>query len=387
MKSVDDSLSRKEVIEYLRNLQKQVEVQATSSGINLWVLWGALGLIVWTALDSQGMQGLASQLRPILLIFEASIYLFILVLAKKVTSDGELRFARGAFVSQRPQLGMLRALIIGAPSVLEFALYERTLGSFLLASYAAILFLDEFVQWIGTGENSDQPKNVAVVGWLSYVVLAVFWAGCASIAYQCYLHLPAFFISASLDNVKALLLLLASYWLMLLILARAIAGASDEWTYDLETRLILGTISVTAALAKIEHRSFGAPLAPAIEAQLSELDRLEAIVHASVELLKTAISDIEKISPQYEIERSGRLDQHLAPVTAAISGLESASNELETIVARLAIPLNAFGNSQARKYQAKLKEATTERLSRVKRFKGNVRALEMSARSVIAKGE
>lgn len=47
----DEPVSRTEVVEYLRNLQKAEEIAAKKSGINIWVIWGGLGMILWQFAD------------------------------------------------------------------------------------------------------------------------------------------------------------------------------------------------------------------------------------------------------------------------------------------------------------------------------------------------
>lgn len=268
MEQETEKTTKKEIIDYLRNLQKATEVRARLSGINIWVLWGAFGLVVWTAMGKFGSIDIRNAAGIVVHLCEISVILYHVFFMGDSNEDStEIRFTPSSVASDSnlPKVWLLFVLWIGLPFLLDGIFYRLTFFNGFLICVVIVGLCIQLSHWImrkPVGESPHTlPPSPIVKKFLGIFLIVIY----IILVAQAGTDVAKFFPSLNLEGARFVLLITVGYWLIYLLLARTLQGNGDKWTYTLEKRLLLGSISTEDALASIEHRAFGSRLSTVIE--------------------------------------------------------------------------------------------------------------------------
>lgn len=322
-----DSTVRKEIFEYLRNVQKETEIRARLSGINIWILYGAMGFIVWSLLDQSAKP--PSDTVVHLAVFAcqlAFMYLFLLALSSTRDDETEVRF-RPAWMASQTNLSKLWCAKFGwlaIPYVVSAWLYGLTLST---ASVSVMMVLSIVFELYGNTASEaasmlSPSKEERIYPAVLYGIIGV------AVLYE---NRETIWLLYELNrsDVKTLILLIVLYFLFGLLITRSIANVADAWTYALEKKLLLGLCTNAEALATIESNSIGARLLKVIETRRRNVSSSEQAIGVAMSQVDQRMGEIEKISPDYRHERMAQYTAVAAPVGQEIGRFENAISALQ----------------------------------------------------------
>lgn len=111
--------------------------------------------------------------------------------------------------------------------------------------------------------------------------------------------------------------------------------SSTQWTYDLETDILLGTVSLDTALRRIEHRALGPKLEDVMNKFFDDLDKkideLENCLTESEKQLEPA----KKIPKEFPAEIDARINEAVANSKPKTIELQADIKEFSTYIENL----------------------------------------------------
>lgn len=270
---------KKEIFDYLRNRQKAAEIEAKVNGINLWVLAGAISIIAWQLLGSLE-QTFWSQPEAILRTLLCTEGLYILSSWGSVhRRQQEVRYSQTKLADiESPFLVLLHGTSLLLPPLLSLIYVGKTLGSIILGLFGLVIVITSIMA-IGSrlfylrAKTEKFPKpdfEPTTRGEMIFVILsgvAFSMAVLEQIKFG-WEHRGIM----SVTFAKQLALLAALYLLALLIVIRKLRSNRIAWTYELETELLLGSITAEVAARRIEHRALGPRLQDVMDRFFDDLD-------------------------------------------------------------------------------------------------------------------
>ncbi|MGB7651521.1 MAG: hypothetical protein WBL62_10065 [Gallionella sp.] len=302
----DDALAdRKEVFDYLRNLQKAEEIAAKRSGISVWVIWGALWFVTWKILENTGFT---------LSVFKWSLDLVIIsqILATLFISspiqdigDGP-RFLNLRFfsISEAPSLLLMTFLWSIAPSAIEIYLFGFSLLNIVVGGILISLF--GYGVWLEFADTKRRfPKPTFRTS--SSIKLTLIW--CLTVIVFCVMCFPSpltYRLLIGSEAGKYLILTISFFWLIYVLLETHQKHYNDAWTYRTERELLLGTITSEAALRRIEQRYLGEKLSSVIDGYWDEVAIEMTATKVLIDKFKTDSAEIQKIPKEYPNEIKSR---------------------------------------------------------------------------------
>ncbi|OIJ43468.1 hypothetical protein [Massilia timonae] len=330
-----EPISRKEIFDYLRNVQKETEIRARLSGINIWVIFGAMGVIVWALLDPT--KSILSEkvflwATVICQIFIVTINLGVAVRVQGSRSD--LRFLP-AWMASRTDLALFWATlyaIFSAPFIVCGVLWGFTVGTAVFSLVMSLLILSEL---FGKADHEDANRLFGKSKSSKIFAVGFFFVILFSIVYDNVLLWTDPDNWLSRLEVKTVFLIVALYFLLLLLNQRKLADNLDAWTYELEKKIILGLCTNEEALRAIENQQLGARLISVIEKKKSSLVSKGVQLEKELESMRLAISNIEKISREYMHERRAQHAAATKAVENSLSELEGEFKNLESFSKKL----------------------------------------------------
>jgi hypothetical protein len=297
--------NKKEIIDYLRNKQKAAEIESKVNGVNIWVILGAIGIVIWQFLGTYDL-GLGFPLQLFLkacLITEA---VFVLVNAKipiPIATSKEVRFkAYSNNQHEYPFLTLFTQSLIAIPPAAFIAKFGWSFSSVVLLalnlavliaftySYGRLIFVRKRKRFIPKSQLAPEVKPMA---WIAISLCALMFAVVIIELMSIFRHLDLI----TEHSVKVTLIALAAFWLTYLLLCRHRQLFSDSWVYDLESELVLGVTTASEAIKILEHRLLGPKLSGIIEDFFHELNGKLDGLENRVEQLK---KDVKRIEELYE---------------------------------------------------------------------------------------
>lgn len=252
---------KKEVFDYLRNKQKAAEIEAKVNGINLWVLLGAVGFVSWQLVGSvnSDIWGHHETLLQVLM-FAQAIYLFNWASRPTGGIRDDVRYSsvRLSEISA-PFLRAIEGLLLLVPPALFFLTIEKTLAAGFLTLFGLLSVITSIVA-IGSQFGSEKveaerfPKPSFGITRKAHITTGIVFIGCfLLVAADQVVALLAQVNLNSAESIRSLGLMATLYLLILVALQRTAQNHGLHWTYELETDLLLGSVSPDAALRRIEH--------------------------------------------------------------------------------------------------------------------------------------
>jgi hypothetical protein len=332
-----------DIFGYLRNRQKAAEIEAKVNGVNLWVLIGALGVILWTLLNSLESRPLVdiNAIARSLLVAEA-LFLLTVLSSRVLNSRIDLRFSTDPIADMaNPYLMLLMGLFLLLPPG-------------LLTAFSGLSFSVVFLGIVGAGIATGS------IAALSKLVLEQKPGGdrfpnaefgptprrrTATDLVICGLVLAVFFEQVSwfassdppLDFGigKQLCLIAAAYLLVAIAIDRKFESHSLAWTYQLETELILGSISPEVALRRIENKGLGRSLEDEMNKFLDDFDRRHLTLESLLKSCKGKLASVEEVPTDFPAERAARKRSATEEACNLLSALKSDCGELGKYLRKL----------------------------------------------------
>lgn len=327
---MDKEVSRKDVIDYLRNQQKAEEIRAKLTGINVWVLWGALAIVLWQllngALPERWNDALAIYLH---LTIASQLAISFIAPAINKQSSSELRYqSRYIFSdSEAPILFVAQLLWMLVPSAAYWTLFGWSVGSALIGgSLLVVLFGGAVTELMGRhgrfpAPTFERPPNE----WR--VMYPIFLLAVLVVLVYEVKDLLRLMPTFNVELMKSLLAALSAYWLLSLLLKQHHLHFRDAWTYRLERDLLLNLISVDDALRGIENRTLGARVSDVMADFWRDLENRQKILKERISTLREVAREIGEIPKDYKDEIRARAQAVSAPANEAVSALFDAHEE------------------------------------------------------------
>jgi hypothetical protein len=306
---------KKEILEYLRNRQKAAEIESKINGINLWVLLGAIALVSWqfiSALSQEMVLDVEVALR--FLLCAQCLYFINFTISGNIDNRDEVRFHRtGGMATDSAFNRIMLGVFLAIPPTISLVYVGWSFGAIILMGLAlafiavGVEILLAFLKKPGIGPDKF-PK--AYIGSSSrgrlQTNLIMLLVICLVFGEQIFL-IRAKLPQMSLEFAKVIALLVVLYLLVLAAVERQQRNASIDWTYELETELVLESIAPEVALRRIEHRALGRRLQDVMDGFFDEMDGNFAVLEAAIAVCAEQVDEARKIPVQYSVERSARL--------------------------------------------------------------------------------
>jgi hypothetical protein len=334
---------RKEVLDYLRNQQKAAEIEAKMNGVNVWVLLGAIAVVAWqlTSVPSARLWN-DQELTARTLVSALALHMLSSFFGRSSGERDELRYSRTNLSEmESPFLVLLQGVLIFLPPAALWVLTGKGVGvvvlSFLgllfivLSAIAVLKPLFSVSQERGRFPKPEfgLTKRANVAGTLVFGVLFLVALG------EQINHFLSVQSGMPIDEAKAIVLLAVLYLLALITVGRKQQNDSIAWTYDMETDLILGTITPEVAIRKIENRRLGPRLQDVVDRFLDDLDQRFAEVDSKLLECTEKINAAKEVPEQYPAERAARLKSASEDVATRIDSLAADCKEFRDYLAKL----------------------------------------------------
>jgi membrane protein YdbS with pleckstrin-like domain len=334
---------KKEIIDYLRNQQKAAEIEAKVNGINIWVLIGAVAVVIWKLLSTVNSNFWQHQelILRVLICFEACYLINILCFSGHIIRDDVRYSSWRPSNMESPFLMLVIGILFFLPPGLFLLLVGLSLSALYIGMFGLIFFItggvaiaSVIIDRKGKPQRFPEPKfeQTRQSDMLSSLIAAVFLIfviadQAASLRNQ--------FSVVSVEIAQALSLIVALYLLLIVMIRRKLKSHSIRWTYELETDILLGIISPDVALRRIEHRALGPRLQDVMDNFFDELDRKFTELDSLRESCHSQLNSVNEIPMQYKLERSARLNEACAMPQAHIKELLSDCCEFSEYLQKL----------------------------------------------------
>jgi len=334
---------KKEILDYLRNKQKAAEIESKVNGINLWVLLGAIALVLWSLLDSFGGEGrLDWEISLRALVCAGCLYFLGFAISGSVAARDEIRFYRSGLMRvEAAIIFVVIGLLLFAPPALALHHFGAD-GSTVMMLVFGLTFAFIGVEGLfnalkphsrqqekfprPTFDSSVRSRNATNV-----IMAAVF---CAALCYQLFVVREK--ISALMPGqIKTVLLLVTLYLLVLIALDRKKKISDIDWTYEMETDLVLGFVTPAQALRRIEHRALGPRLQEVMDNFFDELDKGFSSFHAALQACSEQLALAQDIPEDYKVERASRIKSASQEPSQIIEKIDSDVKEFSAYLEKL----------------------------------------------------
>ncbi|WP_372716872.1 hypothetical protein [Immundisolibacter sp.] len=334
---------KREILNYLRNRQKAAEIEAKVNGINLWVLLGAIAFVIWQLIPSlQTDIGAHKDLILRVLLCTEAIYLTSLFMSPTTGISEEVRFTSQP--SHDTGSALLR-IVTGAFLLFPPALFSLVIGksfSALLTGLFGLAFLGFGIFSIAKQLANNEPEvarlpkphfnptrrsDVIVTIVTGLLFLLAITEQLSAISMQ--------IGSADTNILKALALIASLYILVLISIRRLLRNQSLLWTYELETDLLLESISPEIALRRIEHRALGPRLRDVMDRYFDDLDKIFSELDVLTTECKAKLAEIPDIPSRYAAERAARIDTAISGPKSRIDAILQECRELSKYLDKL----------------------------------------------------
>jgi len=308
---------KKEVIDYLRNKQKAAEIESKVNGINLWVLMGAISIVLWQMIDVASPLMLTQRENALrVLMFSEAAYLFFWQCSPTRGVRNDLRYTSSGSVSaDSPVLSIVEGLWLLVPSVLSFWLVGKSLSASILGLFGFMWVVSGVVALVskfrgGSGDQERLPTPLLALTARSDIVGdLVFGAAYIFVIVDQVVEFSGQVNVLEKEAVKFFSLLAVLYVLIVIAIRRKRASHSINWTYELETDLLVGSVSPEVAIRRIENLALGPRLQDVVDRFLDEVDNRFAAFDKSMEKFGEALAVVSDIPKDYPSERTARIKE------------------------------------------------------------------------------
>lgn len=320
--------SRKEIFDYLRNVQKQTEVKARLSGINTWVLYGAIGFIVWTLLDPSKFKISEYVFNFSVFICELIVIFIYLLKAWNVgPRENDLRY-RPAWMASQTNLSKhwtAKFILYAIPFIISGISWGFQPSSIIIPLIMVGLIVSELFE----KTDYEDAKFLTPATKERWMASATFTILIGLIVYDNFKLFAPLKSLVGVVDLKIMMLIIVLYFLLLLLNNRGIADNSDAWSYSLEKKLLLGLCTSSEAILIIESHELGARVLKVIESKRIGLVNKAELATQTVAEMSIKILDINSISRQYVHERAAQFSKFADPVERNLQEFEKALEQFK----------------------------------------------------------
>lgn len=349
-------VEKKEVLDYLRNKQKAIEIEAKVNGINLWVLLGAISVVSWNLLGSLHSDAWTQRETISRALLCEIAFLFIIFIASQNSETrDEIRYAISKPADlESPFLLILLGVFLASPSALYFisvkpgpidSFFEfgspfisaLTIGLFgIVAIPVGVICL---ISRIFAGETKYEgllePSFVSTRRESATHTLFIVSCLLAALIDQAS-KLHGQFLSLSPDEARVVAQIVALHLLAIITITRLATSQEINWTYEMETDLVLGTISPDVAIKRIENKALGPRLQDVMNKFLEQLDEKLSSIDTQLSELKTQFQSIEATPREATIKRAKQIQEAIETPIKQIDSAEKDCEDLEKYLKKLA---------------------------------------------------
>ena len=343
---------RKEIFDYLRNQQKRDEIESKINGVNVWVLVGAIAFLVWQLIEKYGT---SIWNKPALIVRSILCAVLTAIIIEAMNSSDpktdEIRYVRWSKYSYPlAPLQFLSGLLMFSPALYgwfifgsEIATISLTLLCGVSLVYSFVLFYNDIsLKFNGIQRVPKLPFASPRSRLIKYtiILMAIFLA---ALGEQCWYLMNE--IKASGAHGKEYLSILSLtgtlYLLFLILISRGHKLQAANWTYELETQLLLNEITTDFAANRIEEQTLGRAFQPIKDGFFRDLDNKLIAFNQSI---VNRVALVQEISTQLEVsheERAIKLDEATSESKNILVELKRLCDELGTNLNELDNPRNA----------------------------------------------
>lgn len=382
---------KKEILDYLRNLQKAQEIDAKVKGINIWVLLGALALVLWQLIATLNTPiWLQNTLVLRTLILSEAAYLLMWFAGGRLHAvHEEIRYKSDDKESTFESF--LEALIFLTPTGLFVLLVERSWSAIVLLIFGIMLTVNAVDSIVSNlfkesekkrkfpktlfGPTKLKKARISCVYFVLFMVITVDQA----------LQLSRELSSASVDSLKVLTLLAAAFLLLLTTMHHKLRTAAILWTYEMEAGLVVGSISAEVALSRIEYRALGQRMNDVMEEFYKDVDTRFSVLPNMISFCKERLAlVISSVPLEFQAERSSQITKIAASSKAHLEKLQLDIAEFGEYIKELALPNKARSHPDLLLQIDTLKHKHAGYESRAASEKNTLESLITSAQSLIS---
>ncbi|WP_183007050.1 hypothetical protein [Achromobacter sp. UMC71] len=328
-------MNEKEIIDYLRNVQKSAEIEAKINGINIWALLGAAALIAWQLLGSIALwDDIYAELALRATLCAQALYFLI-----SLTIPSNYRKDEPRYISTFRE-DAYTPLIVGVVVLLPVFLYWHFIGSSLIlilpglfGCVAMWISISTICHWL-RGPHEHQldrlPKShLSLSPVRDHVVTIIFIISFGvMIASELKNMIPTLAVLPA-EVSKSLCLVAVLYMVILAIIAKRQKNHSISWTYGLETDLLLKLTAPEDALKQIEYRRLGIRLQEVMNNFFNDLDETFEKFDYAVRLCAEQLNTASQV-PSYDAEERAARSQRIASTAASL--IAEAETELGKLI-------------------------------------------------------
>jgi hypothetical protein len=132
----------------------------------------------------------------------------------------------------------------------------------------------------------------------------------------------------------------ALYLLVMVAIRRRRDSQGTQWTYELETVVLVGAVSPEAAIRRIEHRALGHRLEDVMNKFFDEFDNKLVNFEALLADCRESLESVREVAAQFPVERKAREDK-------ATLGAREKLDELRSDLKRLSAYLEKLGKKKS----------------------------------------
>jgi hypothetical protein len=275
------------------------------------VLYGAVALVVWKIVEPFDAKDWASPVLVARLVVVSMLVSGLLSSGAGLVTRVEeplFRWPRRGDASRR--FGLARYALVAAPLITLFFLDRSDPAGFVLALGAVVgsaldLFQALSERFATSRAGFRFPPAIAQPVPASLAAMAfgalIAWHLAATMA-------PAL-LAATAGQLKACLLALTLYWLLVTLARRHARIRQLDWTYALERDLLLGPKSVQAALTEIEYHASGVELPRVFDRYFEQVRDQLADLGARVDAFNGTLAAAFAVPAEQTLERQMQHDE------------------------------------------------------------------------------
>lgn len=317
---------RKELFDYLRNLQRIEESRSKVNGTSGWILLVAIGYFGNWFANHLGEPGFQSLINVGLAVALLMFFLMLIV----PSSSGHIELNKSRLIRISADLStlafnLLRLLLFFSPVVASYVLLGMTFpvafGAF--AAIAAVVF--------------TVVVPIIKLFWKKPLIRFLDRGGEAGNAVGTLIALVCFFLHAKSLGVilmsmpsEGIIFVahVAAFWLVAIIFVKIIASSATTTRHiKLEESLVFGLATPEEILRKLEAESLGSSLEEELESRERLIEVNQQKYDYELSNLKSIIHEVSNIPIAYENERQSRIDRGYEPVMKAFRDLIGAFDE------------------------------------------------------------
>ena len=330
------------IFEYLRNQQKSAEIEAKVNGINLWVLVGAIAVIFWKLID---LFDIAMMIQPELilrfLIGAEAIYLILIFCSITYYWRNDLRYNKILLNEiNSPLLFIVEGLLVLLPPLLFLLFVKIEINICIFLFFPIILIFGgigaiySLLKEPEKGADRFPKLDFTSSYQTDFIIRFILISVSAFVSVSQGISI-AHNITVTTNVLKYYALLVSFYILVLAAIERHLKSQKIQWTYEIETDLLVGAISSAVAIRRIENHQLGPKLEDVMNTFFDDIDKKIELLQESISECQLPLENIKKIPQEYKVERKDRVNEATKGVRKNLDVLQSDISDFSNYIEKL----------------------------------------------------